>query len=344
MSANHPHIGRPNNVMPEEDIVRPGIYERFHLNEAVIKKLPIPGIRVISSLAYGRSLWGQCAKITTELPDGTTKKYFLKVATGPTSSIMCEGEFESMKAIHNLMPTLAPKSWAMGRYRDEECYFMLMDFREVGKQPPDPVKFTARLAELHKKSASPTGKFGFHTITCHGTTPQITKLCDLTLDKIIPRLLDPLQSEGRSIKPCLVHGDCWDENTATDMETGEPFIFDACSFYGHNEYDIGNWRAPRHRLSKEAYIKHYKSNFPPSEPKEDWAGRNLLYSLRFNIGAAILIHGCNQREMVFEDMKELCRTYCPDEYRIFVEGTQISGQDEACAKVQNLPRPFGTST
>lgn len=89
---------------------------------------------------------------------------------------MCEGEFESMKAIHNLMPTLAPKSWAMGRYRDEECYFMLMDFREVGKQPPDPVKFTARLAELHKKSASPTGKFGFHTITCHGTTPQITKV------------------------------------------------------------------------------------------------------------------------------------------------------------------------
>jgi hypothetical protein len=44
----------------------------------------------------------------------------------------------------------------MGKVQNEEAYFMLVDFREVGEQPPDPVKFTARLAELHKKSISPT--------------------------------------------------------------------------------------------------------------------------------------------------------------------------------------------
>ncbi len=60
--------------------------------------------------------------------------------------------------------------------------------------------------------------------------------------------------------------DCWDGNTATDMNTGEPFVFDACSFYGHNEYDTGNWRAPRHRLSNKAYIRYYKRNFPVAEP------------------------------------------------------------------------------
>jgi hypothetical protein len=31
--------------------------------------------------------------------------------------------------------------------------------------------------------------------------------------------------------------------------------------------------------------------------EDDWDGRNLLYSLRFNIGTAILIPGCNQREV-----------------------------------------------
>ncbi|KAL8864500.1 MAG: hypothetical protein Q9198_009822 [Flavoplaca austrocitrina] len=74
------------------------------------------------------------------------------------------------------------------------------------------------------------------------------------------------QSEGRVLKPCLVHGDCWDGNTAMDIRTGEAFVFDVCSFYGHNEYDTGNWRAPRHRLSNKAYIRNYKKAFPVSEP------------------------------------------------------------------------------
>ena len=142
-------------------------------------------------------------------------------------------------------------------------------------------------------------KFGFHITTCHAKLTQITNrwedsweklyrdqlahqikmdeekhgiwpefqhVCRLTLEKVIPRLLRPLQSDGRSIKPCLIHGDLWDENTATDMNTGEPFVFDAGSMYAHNEYELGNWRAPRHRLSNKSYIRNYKRNFPVSEP------------------------------------------------------------------------------
>ena len=48
-------------------------------------------------------------------------------------------------------------------------------------------------------------------------------------------------------------------NTALDQKTGEAIVFDACSFYGHNEYDTGNWRAPRHRLSNKKYIEEYES-------------------------------------------------------------------------------------
>ncbi|CZT51534.1 uncharacterized protein RSE6_16121 [Rhynchosporium secalis] len=313
MSTAHPHAHRSNDAPPDEAIKPPSAYNNFHLDEAI--------------------------------------------ATGNTGMCMCQGEFESMKALNAVLSTIAPYVYAWGKYLHEEAYFMIADFREVGEQPPDPVQFTTRLAKLHKNSHSPTGKFGFHTTTCRGTITQATnlweeswaelykkqlqhmfdmdiekhghwpefeRLIDITLSKVIPRILNPLQSEGRSIKPCLLHGDCWDENTATDMETGEPFIRDAGSFYGHNEYEVGNWRAPRHLLSSKVYMKNYKRNFEVSEPEDDWDGRNLLYSLRFNVGAAILIPGCNQREAVYEDMKELIKTYCREDWIDFEKSTMVS--------------------
>ena len=92
-------------------------------------------------------------------------------------------------------------------------------------------------------------------------------------------------------------------------------MFDVCCFYGHNEYDTGNWRAPRHRLSNEAYIREYKSRFPVSPPEEDWDARNLLYSLTFNIGNTIYIPESNQRQVIFEDMITLCKMFCEDELK-----------------------------
>jgi len=214
---------------------------------------------------------------------------------------MMHGEYESLKAIHAVSPSIVPQPYAWGKYSDSNTYFLLAEFREVGEQPPDPVRFTKRPAEMHQKSISPTGKFGFHITTCHARLRQITDcwedswavlyrkqlahmiqldekkhgewpefklVCQLVLDKVIPRLLEPLQSGGRNIKSCLVHGDLWDENTATDMATGEPFIFDAGSFYAHNEYEIGNWRAVRHRLSASDYVQNYLREFPASEPSK----------------------------------------------------------------------------
>jgi protein-ribulosamine 3-kinase len=227
------------------------------------------------------------------------------VALGDTGRVMIEGEFESLKAIHAVSPTITPYPYAHGTFKHRapsgsEVAFLLAEFREVGEQPPNPFKFTARLAELHRNSVSPTGKFGFHATTCHaklaqvtncweeswavlykkqlahmlnldrekhGDWPEFSRISDLVLNKVLPRLLDPLQSDGRVIKPCLVHGDLWDENTATDMDTGEPFIFDAGSFYAHNEYELGNWRAARHRLSDRIYVRNYKRHFPVSEPR-----------------------------------------------------------------------------
>ena len=49
---------------------------------------------------------------------------------------MCEGEFESLKAIHAVSPDFVPKPYAWGKYtqEDPETYFLLAQFRDVGKQ------------------------------------------------------------------------------------------------------------------------------------------------------------------------------------------------------------------
>ena len=110
------------------------------------------------------------------------------------------------------------------------------------EQPAAPAKLATCLANMHQKSVSPTGKFGFHVRTCHAKVaqavdvwedswctlytrhlsyimdlakpvfdwPEFDVVCSLILDIVVPRLLLPLQSEGRVLKPCLLHGDCWD--------------------------------------------------------------------------------------------------------------------------------------
>ena len=100
------------------------------------------------------------------------------MSLGATGRLLIEGEFESLKAIHAVSPELTPEPLAWGKYDQEEpeTYFLLAQFREVGEQPPDAVKFTARLADMHKRSVSPTGKFGFHTTTCHAKLPQVTNI------------------------------------------------------------------------------------------------------------------------------------------------------------------------
>ncbi|OAT12446.1 hypothetical protein BDBG_07784 [Blastomyces gilchristii SLH14081] len=206
----------------------------------------------------------RCAKIIAELPDGTTKNNFLKVVfKGPTGSIMCEGEFEFMKSLHNVMPTITPKPWAWGEYKKKERYFMLTDFRE-GRRKVWP--------KLHKKSGFPTGKFGFHTtlpvtpihmfttdLDKNGRWPEFERLCDLTFESSSER-----GQKYKAVPPF--------------METVGMRI------------QQDTWRRENHLSSMPA-----RSN------------------------------GHNE---VFEDMKELCRTYCPGDYRLLVKGPQIRAQDD----------------
>lgn len=88
---------------------------------------------------------------------------------------MLAGEFESSKVIHNTAPDFIPTPFGFGKYKVQSpaTYFYLSEFVDMDvASPPDPAEFTRRLANLHRTSQSPTGKFGFHIRTCDGDRPH----------------------------------------------------------------------------------------------------------------------------------------------------------------------------
>lgn len=180
---------------------------------------------------------------------------------------------------------------------------------------PDPNQLCAKLAQLHRNSVSPTRNFGMHVTTCQGRTPQavsweaswtkfftnlLKNVVDLDFETngpwkeleqlefrvfadVIPRLIGAVESDGRSIKPCLIHGDLWEGNTGTFDETGDIYIFDSGAFYAHNEMEIGDWRCNYNTIHKEVYTTTYLQHYPASEPQEEWNDRNRMYSIYYNV-------------------------------------------------------------
>lgn len=181
---------------------------------------------------------------------------------------MVSGEFASMTMLHKAMPNLTPIPYAWGTYAaDSNISFFLCGFVDMTDDLPDVRKLAASLAELHLRAVNPDGKYGFPVPTLQGTIaqytgwedswetffsksmaqnmaneeksqgvdPEMQQLCRATLEKVVPRLIRPLETGGRSIRPRLVHGDIWDGNVSTDIASNTPVIFDATSIYGHNE-------------------------------------------------------------------------------------------------------------
>ncbi|KAL9012618.1 MAG: hypothetical protein Q9173_002635 [Seirophora scorigena] len=112
---------------------------------------------------------------------------------------MCQGELESLKAMYAVVPTFIPEVYKWGHLKSGPAYFVLAEFRQVGQQPPDPPRFTMRVAELHYNSKSPNGKFGFHVPTFHGNLPTYTDWeasWTVMYTKILGRAMDIDQSKS----------------------------------------------------------------------------------------------------------------------------------------------------
>lgn len=78
---------------------------------------------------------------------------------------MFRGEFESMKAIHDILPEASPRPVAWGRCRREpDAFFFLAEFVNMDSKRenvPDATVLCQTLAEMHRKGVNPAGKFGF---------------------------------------------------------------------------------------------------------------------------------------------------------------------------------------
>jgi protein-ribulosamine 3-kinase len=181
---------------------------------------------------------------------------------------MASSEYEAMKHLYAIMPEMVAEPLAWGSYQtDPTIWFYVCRYVEFEGGLPDKTEFTARLVEMHRRGVSTKGEFGFPIVTyggrnphwfpvtksweetfsrglertfemeedTHGADEDMRRLRDGIMSRVIPRLLRPLETEGREVIPTLVHGDIWDGNIAVDKRTGNPVIFDATPLYAHHE-------------------------------------------------------------------------------------------------------------
>ena len=184
---------------------------------------------------------------------------------------MAKGEFESQKALLKHLPSNTAAAFTHGTFGgDPTRSFLLSPFLRLDGGHPSPSELAKVLKTLRESSVSPAGKFGFPVTTFNGIVPLVNdwtdtweewfsrqlwsditweqavagpdsefeKVTETFFEKVIPRLLRPLETGGRSIKPTLLHGDLWPGNCQVDSTTGQAVLFDACCCYGHHESEF----------------------------------------------------------------------------------------------------------
>ncbi|KAH9883934.1 Fructosamine/Ketosamine-3-kinase [Xylariomycetidae sp. FL2044] len=310
------------------------------LDTAIVKALP-EGEKVIKIEQAGSSDWASTSRIGILRADGIDGAYFLKVLHTEDAAERVRGEYMAMLEIYNTLPNFAPIPRGYGKCEDGKGHFFYCDYLDIQHQLPDPVRLGPKLAQLHSKSQSPTGQFGFHVTTFDGKLPlnttwdsswtsffkklmhdvyrldvetnglwkELDETMTITLEKLIPRLLDPLTSEGRTIKPCLIHGDLWESNIGTDAKTGEVYIFDACAYYAHHEKELGIWRCAHHQMKDARYREEYLKHYGMSEPVEEFDDRNRLYSVETLIINSAHYPGAHTRQLALDELQYLIDKY-----------------------------------
>ncbi|KAK8032105.1 Fructosamine kinase-domain-containing protein [Apiospora arundinis] len=342
---------KKNNYTIKERLVHLGGV--FPMDDAVLEALPRAS-SFVSVEHCSESAFTITGKVVARGKDGEQYICFLKVAFENQGKTMLRGEYESSKVVHSIMADFLPTPYGFGRYKvqDPPTYFYLSEFVDMDvTKRPDPAEFTRRLAQLHKLSESPTGKFGFAVQTCDGQVartvdwedswavffrklllgvcqrdvetngpwPEMERATKQIADAVIPRLLGPLQEKGGGLKPCLIHGDLWEGNMGIVRETDRSILFDVGSYYAHNEMELGHWRCEFSSVFRDkAYTEAYLQNYPPAEPTEEFDDRNRLYSLQGAINYSAGHPKSSLRKTAYNNMCYLCEKYAPidgiDEY------------------------------
>lgn len=149
---------------------------------------------------------------------------------------MSRAEYEGQKALATYIPHNVSHPVAWGYFEnDTSKSFFITRFRHLCESSLPTLQLLSMLKQLHQSSVSPTGMFGFHVTTYYGPPPMINdwidnweefftrlfranlvyvqekrgwdaelnEIADRFIRKVIPRLLRPLQTGNRSIKPTL---------------------------------------------------------------------------------------------------------------------------------------------
>lgn len=214
---------------------------------------------------------------------------------------MVEGDSKEHTSLKICLPDNVPEPPGWGEYMLEPgMWFYLCNYHDMVDEMPEIDCFVSIVAKVHRESMGREDRFGFEVPThlankpidnswqnswetlftnlmirmiqieekAHDRDEEPEGLKESILNKVIPRLLRPLETGGRSIKTCLIHSDLWPGNCMPDVNTDRIMIFDSCAYWGHNESDLGSWRAPRYRLEKP-YLKEYQRVMGVSEPRRD---------------------------------------------------------------------------
>ncbi|KAJ8132264.1 hypothetical protein O1611_g1363 [Lasiodiplodia mahajangana] len=204
---------------------------------------------------------------------------------------------------------------------------------------PSPTAWAKAAATLHKESMakSPMGEFGFPITTYSANIPvdsiwdssweaawtfqirmlldqdkalhdpdeEYSKLQDSFFDIVVPAYLKPLESNGRSISPCLLHSNLWRGNIKPRANSDSVCMINSVPCWGHHEAELGVCRNPRYGLG-EAYIEEYLKLMPKSEPTEDFDTRNAVYAMRHHVLLSLIYHeDPSFRQVAINEMKKL---------------------------------------
>lgn len=314
--------------------------EALDLDPAIRAALPT-GCTIVAIDPHGETNWSNGFRVEVEAGD-QEERFFLKIIERENALAMAQGEYESQKALSQSIPSNISPALAYGPLELEpEKAFFLTKYHDLHPRIIDPAQLASILKQLHSNSSSPTGKFGFPVTTfkgyitvdnrwtdtweewfarqfrdeiaweqsIRGVHDEFNTVAEEFFEKVIPRLLRPLQTEGRSISPVLVHGDLWHGNIEFDVDSQVPILFDSCCVYGHSEFDLSLMVADRYRL-KTLHVNEYIKEMGVSEPQAEFNDRLLLYHLRNElVVSGLWPNWSHLREIVLQDMRKLLAKY-----------------------------------
>lgn len=233
---------------------------------------------LMESLNHTFSRWPLSDSLEKMLKDEADPPQIYFVADAET---LARGEFDSMLRLASVIPNNVAKVVAHGLCANNPSRaFILSEWKEMTDNLPGVDELVAVVHKIHQ-AVSPTGKFGSPGPTCtgemlipvgmydtweeyftllmkqtmeaelgkHGPDPELEQLSPKILSKVIPRRICPMETEGRSIKPVLLHGDLWHGNVSIDNETKVPILYDPACFYGHAECETNSISSLPHYYS-----------------------------------------------------------------------------------------------